>query len=197
MLRGNAPAALIEPVGTDGSSRLPQLALRLLRHQSLSLSVQDGAPARSSLPPWSAPGGCAPDSLSPSRLSPQARRKRHLPPPLGVLRRRHRVLRLEPEPLAILSRRQVVPDREVALQDLLWLTADQAEEVIPLNGAANRHRRLGLLYLGLLGRGADPAELVGNGGDERRHLGRPVSLFETYAETISAVSSAVLAGVAR
>ena len=37
---------------------------------------------------------------------------------LGILRRRHRIVGLEPEALAILCRRQIVPDREVALQDL-------------------------------------------------------------------------------
>jgi hypothetical protein len=47
------------------------------------------------------------------------------------------------------------------------LAADQANEVVGLNGAPNGHRGLGLLFCRRLDFSANVGHLAANGGDER------------------------------
>jgi hypothetical protein len=59
-----------------------------------------------------------------------------------------------------------VLDREVALEQLLRLAADQADEVVRADRTAHGHRRLRLLLCGLVGLGAYLPELAADGSDE-------------------------------
>ena len=101
----------------------------------------------------------------------QASRERHLPPLLDVVGCRHRVVGLEPEALAVLRRRQVVLDREVALEHLLRLAADQTDEVV-----GRIERRTGTAGSGFSSAGGSTsvptlAIWLANGGDERGDIG--------------------------
>jgi hypothetical protein len=95
---------------------------------------------------------------------------RHLRALLGVGRRDDRVVGLEVEGLAIARRAQIVGDGKVPPQRLQLLAADQADEMVPLHGAADAHRRLGLRRL--LRLATETTQLPGDGGDENRHLDR-------------------------
>jgi hypothetical protein len=59
-----------------------------------------------------------------------------------------------------------MPDRQVALEHLLPLAADEADEVIRADRTAHGHRRRGLFFCRLLWLCADLAELAGDSRNE-------------------------------
>jgi hypothetical protein len=68
----------------------------------------------------------------------------------------------------------------VTLEHLLRLAADQANEVVRLNGAPNGHRGLGLLFRRRLDFSANLGNLTANGGVMSVATSdRAILLFET------------------
>ena len=87
-----------------------------------------------------------------------------------VVRRHHRVVPLEPPPLAVLLGRHPVIGHQVPLQHLQLLAVLEADDVVVGHRAADRHRRRQLDRRRRLVR-RQPAQRVENRLDQRADLG--------------------------
>jgi hypothetical protein len=85
-----------------------------------------------------------------------------------------------------------VLDREVALENLLRVATDETDEVVRADRTAHRHQWLRILLRRLLGLGAELLSWPATEVMSPPSSDGAILLLETYAETISALSSAVL-----